>query len=116
MDNKIKALCDYLLGYWESEIECLDDLDSDNEETNKIFNEYFISKYGVNFEYEFNIVTNSWKRAHIELNKLLDKNNNKLSTLLIGMQNKSFRNKQNIEKLNKMLLELYVSKMSEEQN
>jgi hypothetical protein len=87
---KIKALCDYLLGYWELEI---DDDDDNNE-----FNEYFKNKYNVHFDTELNISSSTcWKDAHIELSNLLDENNSGLSKLLLGMVFvSSSRNEQNI--------------------
>jgi len=99
--NKIKALCDYLLGYWESEI----DEDSDDKE----FNDYFKNKYNVNFDKELNISYQScWKGAHIELSNLLDENNSELSKLLLGMVfNSSSRTDQNMKRMNELLEELY---------
>jgi|694.fasta_scaffold67728_5 hypothetical protein len=98
---KIKALCDYLLGYWELEI---DDDDDNNE-----FNEYFKNKYNVHFDTELNISSSTcWKDAHIELSNLLDENNSGLSKLLLGMVFvSSSRNEQNMKRVNQLLEELY---------
>jgi hypothetical protein len=99
--NKIKALCDYLLGNWESEIE--EDYDD------KEFNDYFIDKYGIDLDKELNIGSQScWKGAHIELSNLLDENNSELSKLLLGMVlNSSSRTDQNMKRINTLLKELY---------
>lgn len=106
-NNKIKALCDYLLGYWQFEI--------DEDARDKEFNDYFTYKYGVNFykygdslDQELNISYDSyWKGAHIELSNLLD-DNNELKILLLGMVNSlSSRNKQNMKRTNLLLEELY---------
>ena len=99
--NKIKALCDYLLCYWELEI---DDDDDNNE-----FNEYFKNKYNVHFDTELNISSSTcWKDAHIELSNLLDENNSGLSKLLLGMVFvSSSRNEQNMKRVNQLLEELY---------
>lgn len=107
-NNKIKALCDYLLSYWESEI--------DEDARDKEFNDYFMYKYGVNFynyddnlDEQLNINRDSyWKGAHIELSNLLDDNNNELRTLLLGMVNSpSSRNNKNLKRTNQLLEELY---------
>jgi hypothetical protein len=97
---KIKALCDYLLGYWELEI---DDEDDDNE-----FNEYFKNKYNIDLVTELNIDSSSWKGAHIELSNLLDENNSELSKLLLGIAfMSSSRTDQNMKRVNQLLEELY---------
>jgi len=102
MKNTIKALCDYLLGYWEFE---LDEEDVDDES----FNEYFMNKYGVNFDKELNIsYQNCWKGAHIELSNLLDENNNELSELLLEIvSSSSTKTNQTIKRINILLEDLY---------
>ncbi len=99
--NKIKALCDYLLGYWESEIE--EDYDD------KEFNDYFIDKYGIDLDKELNIGCQScWKGTHIELSNLLDENNSELSKLLLEMVfSSSSRNDKNTNRINELLEDLY---------
>ena len=101
---KIKALCDYLLGYWELEIDDDDDDDDNNE-----FNEYFKNKYNVHFDTELNISSSTcWKDAHIELSNLLDETNSELSKLLKEMVFISAsRNNKNMERIHKLLEELY---------
>jgi hypothetical protein len=104
---KIKSLCDYLLGYWENEVE-------DNEIT---FNKYFITKYGVDIENEFRIdIYSNWKGAYIELNNLLcildknnvDENNSELCKLLMRMVFiSSYRNNENMNRMNILLKNLY---------
>jgi hypothetical protein len=97
---KIKALCDYLLGYWELEIE------EDYDDTE--FNDYFKNTYNINLVTELNIDSSSWKSAHIELSNLLDENNSELSKLLLGMVLiSSSRNEQNMKRINQLLEELY---------
>jgi hypothetical protein len=94
---RIKALCDYLLGYWELEI---DDDDDDAE-----FNDYFKTKYNVD---EFNMSLLSWREAHIELSNLLYEHNRVLSEVLLGMAFvSSSRNDQNMKRVNTLLEELY---------
>lgn len=102
MENKqIKALCDYLLGYWQLEVD-------EDDDDDQVFNEYFIDKYGVDLEQELNIGTDSWKGAHIELSNLLCENNSELSKLLLGMVfMSSSRNNENIERMNKLMEDLY---------
>jgi hypothetical protein len=99
--NKIKALCDYLLCYWEFEI----DEDSDDKE----FNDYFKNKYNIDLSSSLNIdLSTCWKGAHIELSNLLDENNCELSKLLLGMVlNSSSRTDQNMKRINTLLEELY---------
>jgi hypothetical protein len=99
--NKIKSLCDYLLGYWEFEI----DEDSDDKE----FNDYFKNKYNIDLSSSLNIdLSTCWKGAHIELSNLLDENNSELSKLLLGMVfNSSSRTDQNMKRINELLAELY---------
>jgi hypothetical protein len=100
-NKKAKALCDYLLGYWEFEID-------DDELDENMFNNYFINKYGVNLDKELNIGCYScWKGAHIELSNLLDENN-ELRKLLIAMVfSSSSRTSQNTERINILLEDLY---------
>lgn len=102
MEKQIKALCDYLLGYWEVELD-EDDIDD------KLFNDYFVDKYGVKLYKEFNIShQNCWKGAHIELSILLDKKNSELSKLLMEMVHiSSSRTKQNTERIHMLLEDLY---------
>ena len=97
--TKIKALCDYLLGYWEFEIE---------EDDDQEFNDYFKHTYNVDLDTEFNMSSSSWKIAHIELSNLLDENNSELSELLLEMAfSSSSRNDQNMKRVNQLLEELY---------
>jgi len=102
MEKTIKALCDYLLGYWEYELD-------EDEVDDALFNEYFISKYGVDLEKEFNIgYQYSWKGAHIELSSLLDENNSELSQLLLEVVSvSSSKTNQNMKKIHTLLEDLY---------
>ena len=96
----LTPLCDYLLGYWELEIE--DDNDTE-------FNDYFKNKYNVDLDTELNIdLSTCWKGVHIELSNLLDENNSELSKLLLGMVfMSSSRTDQNMKRINQLLEELY---------
>lgn len=108
MENKyIKALCDYLLGYWEIELDWFDECVSESDEADNIFNDYFIDKYDVDLENELNIGPNSWKNAHIELSNLLDASNSELSRLLLEMKDNSIKNKENIERITTLMEDLY---------
>jgi hypothetical protein len=102
MKNAIKALCDYLLGYWELEFD-------EDEVDDELFNDYFISKYKINLVKEFGISYQTcWKGAHIELSNLLDETNSELSKLLKEMVFISAsRNNKNMERIHKLLEELY---------
>ncbi len=104
MENKnkqIKAICDYLLGYWQFEVD-------EDEDDDKLFNDYFKNRYNVDLDNELNIGPNCWKGAHIELNNLLDGTNSELSKLLIGMVLvSSSRTPQNTERINILLTKLY---------
>ncbi len=95
-NNQIKALCDYLLGYWHFEV------DEDNDD--ELFNEYFIDKYNVDLYSELRIGQHSWRRAHIELRNLLC-DDSELSQLLLEMISLSSSVK--TERIIELIEELY---------
>ena len=99
---KIKSLCDYLLGYYENDV-------NDNE---LMFYKYFIDKYGIDFD-EFNIdLYTGWKGGYIELYNLLcglnEDNNTELCKLLVvNVFISKNTNKDEKERINELLKILY---------
>ena len=99
---KIKSLCDYLLGYYENDV-------NDNE---LMFYKYFIDKYGIDFD-EFNIdLYTGWNGGYIELYNLLcglnEDNNTELCKLLVvNVFISKNTNKDEKERINELLKILY---------
>jgi hypothetical protein len=106
VDVKILALCDYLLGYWEYEVD-------DDRDEEKVFEEYFLETYSIDMVKTFHVGPYHFQRAQYALHDLLcnkPQYNRVCSLLLDSMTSSQHLTSNDLSEIQSSLERIYNSK------